>query len=142
MPRRSNKWPIVSSVPHIQQKYEDMRAAGESHNIADMLAHQKGPQLETDTMFSRGFAIDPFGCNPEPLTVETYLGEARRAGVSTTCKRYMSSLAAYPGDPEAWVDSKGDVRRVCEKRGWGCEGKVNVTARPKPKSGAKEKRFI
>lgn len=41
----------------------------------------------------------------------------------------MSSLAAFPGDPEALIDSRGDAKRVLEKRGWGAEGMVKTKAR-------------
>jgi len=136
------KWPIVSINPAIQAAYEESRELGESHAIAEMCAFRKGPSLETDTTFSRGFGHDPFGGHVNPLAKKRYLAEAKRARINTSGKRYMSGLAAYPGDPKAWVSSKSDVRKVCEERGWGCEGAVNVAARPKKKSGATEKKFI
>jgi len=138
----STKWPIVSSDPVIQAFYESCRESGESHSIAEMCAFRQAPSLETDTTFTRGFGTDPFGGPVNSFTHRRYMQMAKAAGVSTQGKRYMSGLARYPGDPKAWVGSKGDVRRVCEKRGWGCEGAVNVKAREKPKTGAKEKRFI
>lgn len=42
--------------------------------------------------------------------------------------KYMPGLAR-PGvmnDPEAYVGSRSDVKRICQKRGWGCAGSVNV----------------
>src|SRR5262249_44946887 len=44
--------------------------------------------------------------------------QAKEAGVSTQGKVYLSSLAAYAGDPRAWVDSRGEAAKVCEERGW------------------------
>lgn len=38
----------------------------------------------------------------------------------------MASLARYPGDPEAWVSSRSEVKKICEKRGWNCDGQVKV----------------
>jgi len=38
----------------------------------------------------------------------------------------MKSLARYPMDPEAWVDGASDVKRVCEKNNWSCDGAVDV----------------
>ena len=43
-------------------------------------------------------------------------------------KVYLSGLAAFSGDPRAWVSGRGDVQKVCEERGWDCEGSVNVKA--------------
>jgi hypothetical protein len=138
----STLWPIVSHVPEIQAEYESMREAGESHNIAEMCAFRKGPTLETDTTFTRGYGTHPFGKRPpNPLAAKRYLAEAKKAGVNISGKRYLSGLARFPGDPQAWVTSKSDVKKLCESRGWGCEGAVKVTARPK-RNGATEKRHI
>lgn len=51
---------------------------------------------------------------------------------SQTNYRVMTQLEDYPGDPKARVTSRDDIRRICEKRGWGCHGTVNVRAREKP----------
>ncbi len=42
--------------------------------------------------------------------------------------KFMPSLCrpGVPNDPEAHVSSRADVKRVCEKNGWGCTGSVNV----------------
>lgn len=65
-------------------------------------------------------------------TREHYLALAREAGVSTDGKAYDGRLARFPGDPEAWIESQDDVRRVCERRGWGCDGDVKVKAPEAP----------
>lgn len=62
---------------------------------------------------------------------------AKKAGISTSGKVYMPSIADRrgPRDPEAWVDSVGSLKRVVEKRNMTCEGIVNHTAielPPKP----------
>jgi hypothetical protein len=41
----------------------------------------------------------------------------------------MSEIAAYPGDPRAWVDSVSDIKAVCEERGWAADGDVKVKGR-------------
>jgi len=60
---------------------------------------------------------------------EQAIEAARRAGVNPTGKKFITQLCrkGMPNDPEAWVDSLDDVRRVCEKRGWGCDGAVKVS---------------
>jgi len=47
---------------------------------------------------------------------------------------YMPPLARFPGDPEATVASRGDVRRVLDRRGWGAEGMVEAKVRTEPKN--------
>ena len=41
---------------------------------------------------------------------------AKQAGVTTRGKQYMSGLARYPGDPQAWVSDRNDIVRVAKKR--------------------------
>lgn len=124
--------PIISPDPTIQAAYRRMRFAGESHKIAEMLAFRKGPRIETDSTFMAGSLNEPFGSQGDhPLTVARYKAEAKRAKISTEGKKYLSGLARFPGDPKAWVTGRGDVRRVCEERGWECTGSVKVKAGPK-----------
>ena len=37
---------------------------------------------------------------------------------------YKSSLARFPGDPQAWVSSRSDVKKILEERNWQSEGTV------------------
>lgn len=48
---------------------------------------------------------------------------------------YMDNLCrkGMAGDPEAWVDGRGDVKRLLEKRGWGADGPLmSVKEQEKP----------
>lgn len=49
---------------------------------------------------------------------ELYAKKAKAAGVSTTGKWYHPGLAREVGDPEAWVGSMDDIKKVCTRRGW------------------------
>lgn len=85
------------------------------------------PQVVTDATFMRGTA------NGAQFEKTPYIGDgykklAARHGVNVKGKKYFSSLARFPGDPEAWVDSRGDVARLIAKRGWKCDGSVKVNA--------------
>jgi len=102
-----------------------MRASGESHNVADMLAHQRSPQLNTDVAF---LAERENGRQFErnPAIGDLYRSEAEANGCSVTGKIYVSQLADYPGDPRAWVSSRGDAKRLLEERGWECDGLVKT----------------
>jgi len=128
------EWPVISNHPEIQQAYEGMRRKGESHRMAEMLALQCPPMSDTDREFLEGH------CNgnqfEKTLGLGNYYGRvAKEQGFSTTGKVYLSGLARYPGDPEAWVSGKGDVKRVIEQRGWSCRGAVNIKGEVKPPSG-------
>ena len=97
-------------------------------NIREMLDSRRPPMSTTDREFLEGF------CNgsqfeDQPWIGDMYRREAVAAGVDITGKRYMHSLADFPGDPTAWVSDRGDVRRVAEEKGMGCSGAVNVKAR-------------
>ncbi len=96
------KYPVVSDDPQIQAHYEFCRSQGTGHMLAEMFAYAQPPQSDTDVEFLRG---------------------------TQTARKYLSSLAEYPGDPRSYVTGKADVQKVCEERGWGCTGKVNVKPR-------------
>lgn len=90
----------ISDNPAIQAEYEAMRAKGESHNMAEMLALQQFP-------FSRD--------------ENQILFKGEESG-----KLYISQLARYPGDPRAYVSNASDVRRIAEEDNLTVDGAVNV----------------
>lgn len=98
---------------------------GCNEKLADMLARQQPPCAVTDATFLRGNDNgSQFQDNPDR---GDYLKRvAEEGGQMVKGKKYLAQLARFPGDPEAWVDGRGDVERVCRKRGWGCDGAVNV----------------
>jgi hypothetical protein len=121
------KLETISADPEVQKFYEQMRKRGESHALAEMLALRKVPACRTDDLAFKGQK------NGQQFAGKEALGNAlakklRKAGGSPAGKQYIGGLARFPGDPEAWVSSRGDIRRVVEKRGWSCEGLVNVSA--------------
>jgi hypothetical protein len=114
-----------SSNPTIQAKYEELRRNGVPHGMAQVLATRRFPKIRTDSTFNEG------RCNGNQFEKVPELGDhyksiAESAGVSVTGKTYLSSLARFPGDPEAWVDGRGDVERIALKRGWTVQGDVSV----------------
>lgn len=128
--------PVVNDDPLIQARYIAHRLDGDSHRWSDMMAHQQPPGARTDREFLRGHCSgNQF--EDTPHIGELYKKRAAAAGVDITGKVYYGTLAEYPGDPEAWVSGRGDVQRLCERKGWGCEGAVNVKMRerenPPPK---------
>lgn len=78
-------YPKVSQDPRIQKDYERMRTAGQSHNMAEMLALQTCPGLQTDTRFLTGQWGNEFYSHQ----LQSYVGsrgdvkrEAMRQGIS------------------------------------------------------------
>lgn len=112
--------PIVSGNPEEQAVYERMRSEGQSHKMAEMLATRSFPGLKTDTAFCAGIRKDT-------NVPKSYRDKAKKAGVTTDGKQYYRSLAEYPGDPRAWQDSRSGIEKLCRERGWGCDGRVEVS---------------
>ena len=66
----------------------------------------------------------------DPDKFDKYKRQADAAGVSITGKDYISGLAAYPGDPDAWVKDDSDIKTIAKKKGFHVgkdDGMVKVT---------------
>lgn len=100
-----------------------------SRRLRDMFATGQAPQSNTDREFLAGH------CNGnqfagQPWAGDYYRSVAESQGCNTAGKVYLSQLAAYPGDPRAWVSGKGDAQRVLEERGLASDGLVKARGRP------------
>jgi DNA-directed RNA polymerase subunit RPC12/RpoP len=78
------------------------------------------PNISTDSTFMAGSELG-LGSIQSEYARKHAQKLAKQAGVSTDGKRYCPQLAKHHGDPEAWVDGKSDVTRICRERGLGCE---------------------
>lgn len=120
-------WPTVSDDVLQQGFYEIMRERGESHAIAEMLALRQVPGGVSDREFMHGdcngnqFAQFPTNGDLLAKKYKQLTGRLPPKGA-----KYMGSLARFRADPEAWVSSRGEVKKLCEKRGWGADGMVKV----------------
>jgi len=85
----------------------------------------------TDSFRSR-----PNHWNDHPEDIKRIQGVARKYGINPEAAHYVPALARFPGDPEAFVSSKSEIKQLIERRGWKCEGVVEVDAlkpsQPKP----------
>lgn len=115
--------PVVSAIPEVQAHYLLCRRNGCAHGLAEMLALQKAPRGVSDGTFLAG-KWNQF--QDTPHIGDVYKSAAVAGGQCVKGKVYLSGLAEYPGDPRAWVETREDVRKVCEDRGWNAEGSVNV----------------
>lgn len=122
------EYPVVSSNPHVQAAYMEMRRNGESHNLAEMLAFRRAPDIRTDSTFLAGTPVDD-----DPI-VRRWRAEAEAEGVNTTGAVYFSKIAEYPGDPKAFVRGRGDIVRRCEElnRELRLDGRLVVPLRDEP----------
>jgi hypothetical protein len=121
----------VSPDPRVQAHYDRCRRAGTPHALALLFALGSPPMSSTDREFLEG-RENGRQFEKTPGLGDYYAGVARARGVDPKGKVYLSGLAAYPGDPRAWVSGRGDAQRVCEDRGWSCRGSVNVKGRRAP----------
>lgn len=97
--------------------------------ICDMLQSGCTPSIKTEATFQAKaggkLGIEQF----HPRLRQHYLNAANEAGVTTDGKVYEPRVAAYPGDPEAWVSGPDDVKRIVEERGWSMDGDISVKGR-------------
>ena len=109
-------YPTVSDDSSTQLQYVAARERGESHNMAMIVATRRAPALRTGTRWLSRVE------DPNPSFAKRQQERARAAGMSVDGKKFLSQLANGPDDLEAWVSDDTEVRRLCEKRGWGVAG--------------------
>ena len=111
--------------------YTRLRRQGQSHKFAELVAIQRPPRCMTDDVFFAG--MPKLADQMTPSQLQFYVARARSMGYNPgTNDVYHSGLARFPGDPEAFVSKamgRGYIKKLCEQRGWACEGAVNVAAR-------------
>ncbi len=118
----------VSTNPAIQLAYEQMRIQGQSHAIADLLAHRQFCGVHgTEQDITRGWGNDPVPGVADVVKKRT-LELARQAGIDTGGKTYISTIADHRGpmDPAAWANGHihDHVKAVCKARNLTCTAKA------------------
>lgn len=116
-------------------EFVDMVESGTSPKLALMFVSQTPPDCRSNTKF-----MAHFGANGKQFENsrrgDAYEKVAKKLGFNTKGKVYISGLARFPGDPQAWISDRDDIKRICEKNNYNCEGEFNITARndvpPKP----------
>ncbi len=130
----------------VKDHYISMIEDGQSESFAIMcsLGQPPGVQGTDRTLMEKRYNGEWLDQMP-PHQARRILREAKAAGIDTTGKFYMSGLAdkRMHQDPEAWIDSAADIKRVAEKRNLSVEGAVKVKAQDvaPPKSKKISKRL-
>ena len=112
--------------------YVRLMSSGQSQSMAEMLALQKGPGLDTDDVFFSGSKplYDQFGSQKH---LDRFLKQAKARGFTPPVNStYYPNLARFPGDPEAFVtraQGRSYIKKLCESRGWECSGGVKAEYR-------------
>lgn len=126
---------VISAGREAQELYRTSLANGASERFAEMCALQTPPGTRgSDRAFMEG------RCNNQQLDqmparqAKWLVREAREAGINPSGKYYVGGLADHRGwkDPEAWVSSVDDVKRVARKRNLHVEGAVKHTGHEVP----------
>lgn len=119
-------FPMISGDGDTQEFYVLSRRNGTAHRMAEMFAFQRSPALKTATRWIGGHERTITDDMPE-IVRHRMEASAKAAGVTCDGAVYKSSLARFPGDPEAWVSSVEDCKRVADKRGMKLEGGIEHT---------------
>lgn len=117
--------------------YDEMIKNGVNPKLADMLASRQPPGASTDREFLHGYCNGNQFERNRPMG-DYYASVAKQHKVDITGKVYMSGLAAFPGDPKAWVSSRADAAKVLDERGWGSDGAVSRPVRNKADKNRKD----
>lgn len=121
---------IITNDMARQDFYAQLRQKGMDHRGAEMLALQQPPGARSDREQFMGIGTLDKQLGDD---AEYICGEAQRRGYNPAVNdMYMESIADFPGDPKAFVKSRGDIQRRCEERGVPCRGLVNYTPPEKP----------
>lgn len=87
----------------------------------DMLDSRQAPMMaNSDRMFMEGAFAQSITHGLGPVSANRYIELARKAGINTHGKVFMSQLGK-PTNPLAWVSGIEDVRTSCKIQGKGAE---------------------
>jgi hypothetical protein len=128
-------WDIQMAGGAVRAHYVKMVADGVSPRAAEMFALQQPPGVKgSDRSLMQGrYNNEQFNEMP-PDHAKSMIDQAKKAGVNPNGKYYFAGLADMrgPGDPMAWVDSVGDVKRVAASRNLTVRGAVEHEGIPVP----------
>lgn len=90
-------------------------------SMEEILQSKTAPgTMNTDRAFLQGTGSQSLTHGMGPVFAQRYYERARKAGISTSGKVYVSQLGT-PDNPLAWVSGLDDVKKSCEIQGKGCD---------------------
>jgi hypothetical protein len=115
---------VIEQLTQAQQAiYDESISKGSTERFALMCALQSPPGVKnTDKTFCLGQREKMERMNPK--TRKAMVEVAKKAGVQTDGKFYMSGLGSYT-NPAAWVSCAEDVIQSCKVQNKGVEGVLN-----------------
>lgn len=123
---------IAAAPKSVQDHFLRMVANGQTEQFALMCALQQPPGTKgTDRAFMEGRLSGNWLDQLPKRQANWMVKEAKAAGINPTGKFYLSGIADKRGhlDPEAWVDSVDDIKRVARARNLSVQGMVNIEAK-------------
>ena len=111
--------------------FKESIANGGTEKFATMCAVQIAPGTKgTDRAFMEGRMNNQQLDDMPLIMAQTMAREAKAAGISISGKHYVGGLADKRAwkDPEAWVSSNDDIKKVAEKRNLNVSGTVKHKA--------------
>jgi hypothetical protein len=130
---------IARASSEVRSHYVRMVQDGQNPRFAEMCALRAPPGTRgTDRAFMQGRYAGEWLNGMPKKQAALLVQQAQAAGINTSGRFYMGGLADKRAhlDPEAWVDSAGDVLRVAKKRDLEVHGIVDYV--PPQKGPPKE----
>jgi len=126
---RGSQW--ITAVSH----YFRMRQNNQTHRFAVMCAKERGPALMTDAVLFEGNAR--LGDNYHGSYGDALKATAKKYGFTDNYQYHPGLARWHPeerseADPEAFIPpsgGRGYIKQLMEKRGWACDGAVDVEGR-------------
>lgn len=121
---------MICSNPNCGCEYKSYFT--DDHNLCkmcDMLQSGRTPSIKTEATFQAKAGGRLGVAAMHPAMRGHYLKAAAEAGVSTEGKVYDGRLAAFPGDPQAWISGPDEAKSLVESRGWSMDGDISVKGR-------------
>lgn len=117
-----------------KEVWDPPRPAGDEERckarLEEMIELGVSPAANDDTTFLAGRPSLRESFGGDHRSFNNMLKGARKHGYEPkSTDIYLRGVARFPGDPSAFFnagDGRGKIKKICEKRGVGCEGAVNV----------------
>ena len=120
---------VKEAGPEAVKIYRTAIKNGSTERGATMYALKAGPRLMTDAVYLEGQGTLEKQFRGDPGGLKMVLDGAKKKGfVPSMNSVYEPGLASCTGDPVAFVQGRGDIKRACEINNQASIGAVNHEA--------------